>query len=45
MSFVRLLVSSNQFDIEALVATTSRHLRQNPRPDVLRAVIEVLETP
>src|SRR6188474_2620045 len=27
MSFVRLLVSSNQFDIEGLVATTSRHLR------------------
>jgi hypothetical protein len=40
MSFVRLLVSSNQFDIEALVAGTSRHLRANPRPDVLRAVIE-----
>ena len=40
MSFVRLLVSSNQFDIAALVATTSRHLRSNPRPDVLRAVIE-----
>ena len=34
MSFVRLLVSSNQFDIEALVATTSRHLRTKPRPDV-----------
>jgi hypothetical protein len=27
MSFVRLLVSSNQFDIAALVATTSRHPR------------------
>jgi hypothetical protein len=39
MSFVRLLVSSNQFDIEALVATTSRHLRNSPRPDVLRDVI------
>lgn len=39
MSFVRLLVSSNQFDIAALVATTSRHLRSNPRPDVLRDVI------
>jgi hypothetical protein len=37
MSFVRLLVSSNQFDIEALVATTSRHLRTGPRPDVLRS--------
>lgn len=40
MSFVRLLVSSNQFDIEGLVATTSRHLRANPRPDVLRSVID-----
>lgn len=40
MSFVRLLVSSNQFDIEALVATTSRHLRTSPRPDVLRSVLE-----
>jgi hypothetical protein len=40
MSFVRLLVSSNQFDIEALIATTSRHLRSKPRPDVLRSVIE-----
>ena len=40
MSFVRLLVSSNQFDIEALVATTSRHLRAKPRPDVMRSVVE-----
>ena len=39
-SFVRLLVSSNQFDIEALVATTSRHLRAKPRPDVMRSVVE-----
>lgn len=40
MSFVRLLVSSNQFDIEGLVATTSRHLRNTPRPDVLHSVID-----
>jgi hypothetical protein len=40
MSFVRLLVSSNQYDIEGLVATTSRHLRTTPRPDVLRSVID-----
>ena len=40
MSFVRLLVSSNQFDLEALVATTSRHLRTNPRPEVMRSVID-----
>ena len=39
MSFVRLLVSSNQFDIEGLVATTSRHLRSSPRPDVLLTVL------
>ena len=40
MSFVRLLVSSNQFDLEGLVATTSRHLRNSPRPDVMRSVID-----
>src|SRR5215510_4652577 len=40
MSFVRLLVSSNQFDLQGLVATTSRHLRTGPRPDVMRAVID-----
>src|SRR6266511_1186583 len=44
MSFVRLLVYSNQFDIEALIASTSRHLRSGPRPDVLRSVIDVYET-
>lgn len=43
MSFVRLLVSSNQFDIEALVATTSRHMRSGPRPDVLRSVLDAYE--
>lgn len=43
MSFVRLLVSSNQVDIEALVATTSRHLRTGPRPDVLRSVLDAYE--
>ena len=40
MSFVRLLVYSNQFDLEALIATTSRHLRNGPRPDVLLSVID-----
>jgi hypothetical protein len=40
MSLVRLLVSSNQFDIQGLVATTSRHLRSAPRPDVMRSVID-----
>lgn len=40
MSLVRLLVCSNQFDVEGLVATTSRHLRKGPRPDVIRTVID-----
>jgi hypothetical protein len=40
MSLVRLLVYSNQFDLEGLVATTSRHLRQGPRPDVIRTVLD-----
>ena len=40
MSLVRLLVYSNQFDLEGLVATTSRHLRKGPRPDVIRTVID-----
>ncbi len=40
MSLVRLLVYSNQFDLEGLVATTSRHLRKGPRPDVIRTVLD-----
>lgn len=39
MSLVRLLVYSNQFDLEGLIASTSRHLRTGPRPDVMRSVI------
>jgi hypothetical protein len=35
-SFVRLLVYSDQFDIEGLIATTSAWLRQNPRKDLIR---------
>jgi Cellulose-binding Sde182, nucleoside hydrolase-like domain/Cellulose-binding protein Sde0182, C-terminal domain len=35
-SFVRLLVYSDQFDIEGLIATTSTWLRQNPREDLIR---------
>jgi hypothetical protein len=35
-SFVRLLVYSDQFDIEGLIATTSTWLRQNPREDIIR---------
>ena len=39
MSMVRLLVYSNQLDIEALIATTSTWMRATVRPDVLHKVI------
>lgn len=35
-SLVRLLVYSDQFDIEGLIATTSTWLRQGPRADLIR---------
>ena len=35
-SLVRLLVYSDQFDIEGPIATTSTWLRQNPREDIIR---------
>ena len=35
-SLVRLLVYSEQFDIEGLIATTSNWLRNNPREDLIR---------
>lgn len=35
-SLVRLLVYSDQFDIEGLIATTSNWLRQKPREDLIR---------
>jgi hypothetical protein len=35
-SLVRLLVYSDQFDIEGLIATTSTWLRRNPREDIIR---------
>ena len=41
MSMVRLLVYSNQLDIEALIATTSTWMRATVRPDVLHKVIAV----
>jgi hypothetical protein len=43
MSLVRLLVYSNQFDVEGLVATTSTWLKQNPRPDVIRLLLDAYE--
>ncbi|MEJ5367234.1 MAG: nucleoside hydrolase-like domain-containing protein [Bryobacteraceae bacterium] len=39
-SLVRLLLYSNEFDLEGLIATTSIHLRDKIRPDILRATIE-----
>jgi hypothetical protein len=35
-SLVRLLVYSNEYDLEGLIATTSTWLRTNPRPDLIR---------
>ncbi len=35
-SLVRLLVYSDQFDIEGLIAVTSTWLRQHPREDIIR---------
>lgn len=35
-SLVRLLVYSDQFDLEGLIATTSNWLKQNPREDLIR---------
>ena len=43
MSMVRLLVYSNQFDVEGLVATTSTWMRNRVRPDVIRSVIDAYE--
>ena len=43
MSMVRLLVYSNQFDIEGLVATTSTWMRNRVRPDVIRSVLDAYE--
>jgi hypothetical protein len=40
MSMVRFLVYSNQFDVEALVATTSTWMREKVRPDVIRTLID-----
>ena len=40
MSLVRLLVSSNQLDIEGLVATTSTWMKARVRPDVIKQVLQ-----
>jgi hypothetical protein len=39
-SFVRLLVYSNEYDLEGLIATTSVWLRDKTRPDLIRRDIE-----
>lgn len=39
-SLVRLLAYANEFDFEGIVATTSCHLREKPREDILRRTID-----
>ena len=39
-SFVRLMLYSNEIDLEALVATTSVHMKDQLHPDSIRRVIE-----
>jgi hypothetical protein len=43
MSMVRLLVYSNGFDVEGLVATTSAWMKRTVRPDVIRLLIDAYE--
>lgn len=38
-SFVRLLLYSNQIDIDAMVATTSTHMRNDVHPESIRQII------
>ena len=40
-SLVRFLVYANEFDVEALIATTSTHLKKGPREDILHRDIDV----
>ena len=40
MSLVRFLLYSNQFDVEALVATTSTWQKKAVRPDIMHSVIQ-----
>lgn len=39
-SLVRFLLYSNEFDVEGLVATTSTHLRDRIRPDIIRDTVQ-----
>jgi hypothetical protein len=40
MSFVRLLMYSNEFDIEAMIATTSTWQREKTHPETMRELID-----
>lgn len=42
-SLVRLLLYSNEIDIEGLVATTSTHMRDEIHPDSIRAVLDAYD--
>jgi hypothetical protein len=39
-SLVRFLVSSNEFDVEGLIATTSTWLKEGPREDLIRRQVQ-----
>src|SRR4029077_4828831 len=40
MSFVRLLLYSNEFDLEAMIASTSTWQRKATHPETMRQIIE-----
>jgi hypothetical protein len=40
MSLIRFLLYANEFEVEGLVTTTSVHLKENPRLDILRRFVE-----
>jgi hypothetical protein len=42
-SLVRLLVYSNEYDLEGIVATTSTWLREKPREDLIRRDVDAYE--
>ncbi len=42
-SLIRLLLYSNEIELEGLVATTSVWKRSNPEPEAIRAVIEIYD--
>ena len=44
MSFVRLLLYSNEFDIEGLIATTSTWQKSSVHPETMRALIQAYAT-